>query len=512
MSFTCHAHKKNCTLAKALLWGMCRSHFYQAKIQSQLEIKIMHLALAIFECCPIIGQIISLIELKYVLSHQQLQPLSCNLKFDREKRQESANDIMRIWPKDLSKLGLNESQKDKIDKHIQQAFKTLSKGGNIGFSKNKLEYNYRDQTKKVNLPFSLNITKVVDTATYQILLFPKTVFASGGERTIRWAYDLTKGEFLLKKRIVGSFEKEILVCLNSIRLKNGRGSPLIWRTAKDKTGKEKLQLIEPIQEGSLAILFNTAPLAHFSVKRELILDLLQELEALNQVSISCTVSLTKSLEGEHQTPRKFAYAAFHADIKPLNVLVSLKNEKWRAELCDFGQAAANPCITITSTGYTPPEYIRFYHLYKKQKSELFFTQTSDRLDLAEFTVNHGHGRDIWSMGLVILTLLVGREEEISYHLSMKESIKSYIPPLRSLKSVLSGWQDYNEQGTLKLTQEALDADLDQLENEVMLKHPEEKEELAKIFLMLKTKMLRIKPEERVTVDTCLALFQSFTKH
>ncbi len=112
------------------------------------------------------------------------------------------------------------------------------------------------------------------------------------------------------------------------------------------------------------------------------------------------------------------------------------------------------------------------------------------------------------MGLVILNLLVEREEEIlNDRLSMKEIIKSSIPPLPSLKSVLSGWQDYNESGILKLIQEALDADLDQLEKEVRLKHPEEKKEIAKMFLMLKTKMLRIKPEERATIDTCLALFK-----
>ncbi|MBS4168981.1 hypothetical protein PARA125_001632 [Parachlamydia sp. AcF125] len=56
---------------------MCRSHFYQVRIQSQLDSRIAHLVLAVLEAIPVVGQIVSLIELKIVQSYARLQPTSC---------------------------------------------------------------------------------------------------------------------------------------------------------------------------------------------------------------------------------------------------------------------------------------------------------------------------------------------------------------------------------------------------------------------------------------------------
>jgi hypothetical protein len=60
------SHLENCTAKIALSWGICQSHFYQFKINKHLSVKIVHLALAIIQAIPGIGQFVSFIELKIV--------------------------------------------------------------------------------------------------------------------------------------------------------------------------------------------------------------------------------------------------------------------------------------------------------------------------------------------------------------------------------------------------------------------------------------------------------------
>lgn len=200
---------------------------------------------------------------------------------------------------------------------------------------------------------------------------------------------------------------------------------------------------------------------------------------------------------------------FHADIKPENVLVHCKEGKWRAELIDFGLSAAHPTAFVISLGYTPPEFIRFY-IKTRPLGVDHAGYFEDPFEIADFNIQHGQGRDVWSIGLVILSLLAERQQEVLFE-KVSEHVrkKANIPPLRCLSKILSGevFNKFDEAGILKLTQKELDADLDQLEKEIAPKHPHAREEVAKIFKMLKEKMLRIDPKERKPVGECLALFQ-----
>ncbi|KAF3361905.1 hypothetical protein PHSC3_001559 [Chlamydiales bacterium STE3] len=526
MSLNCTSHTENCTVRNALLWGMCRSHFYQVQIQRKLHSRIVHLALAILEAIPVIGQIVSLIELQSLRCYKRPQPTSCIdpqptlparpqpasciPQIATVASQESPTDLCRIWPTDLKLLRLTEAQKTEVDSHVRDAFRALTKRGQLSFVKKRLKYTDGIHTVDAALPITLSIFKENAKGRFRVMLFPKTIFASGGERKIRWAYDLTTGTFLLKKRITGIFEEKLLNYLLPLRNKRDIQNSVIWRISSDKQNNPKLQIIEPVRDGTLATLFGTAPLSNFSVKRDLIMDLLTDLNALHAAHLSgITITSEHRSPFENASPQKLpSYAAFHSDIKPLNVLAFFQNGKWRAELCDFGAGAAHPTMFTISVGFTPPEYICFYQ--KKRPFGIQLPWFNNNLDIAQFNIKHGQGRDVWAIGLVILSLLVEREEEVVWENVFKNCRKkANIPPLPCLKSILSGrpWGAYEEEGILDLKQATVDADLNRLKKEIASKHPKEQAELARIFEMLKEMMLRIDPNKRKTIAQCLAFLQ-----
>lgn len=514
MGLTCLSHTKNCTVKNALLWGMCRSHFYQVRVQSQLNSRIVHLVLAVLEAIPVAGQIISLIELKLIRQYTRTelkiirpqarpQPTSCIPTFATDIYQENPSDIRRVWPADLKLLGLTTAQMKEVDGHVRDAFRA----GDMTFSKKKLLYKNGTVLVDAVLPISLSCFRKKIDLSFCVLLFPKTVFASGGERKIRWAYDLTKGTFLLKKRITGLFEKQLLNYLIPLRAQRGIQTTITWRDLTDKQNKTKEQIIEPVRDGTLTTLLGTAPLANFNVKYELIMDLLDDLNDLHHARLSGVTINTVT------PPQELSYTAFHTDIKPLNILTSFQNGKWRAELCDFGVATAHPVSFCISTGFTPPEYIRFYKKERPLGIQKNWFGISD-LQIAHFNIKHGQGRDVWSMGLSILTLIVEREEQVMFENVLENTIGKFtIPPLPCLKAILSGkiWDHYDEEGILRLKQQTVNEDLDQLEKEITPKHPEERRKLAKLFEMLKTMMLRIDPNERKSIAQCIAFLQDETQ-
>lgn len=515
MGLTCDTHGKNCTVKNALLWGICKSHIVHARMKVQRHERITHLVLAILEAIPILGQIISLIERKLILSRkepiQKRPPLvPCVPPYETIVVQETPDDIRRIWPKDLQRLGISEDQRIKVDEHLREAFKVVYKGGKIDFAKKFIQYTDGVNVVNAVLPFSLSITKENgEGGGFRVFLLPKTVFAQGGERKIRWAYDLTNGNYLLRKKIAGVFEERILNDMQPLRGARGIQSPVIWLNSKDKLNKPKKQMIEPVRDGTIAALFKKAPLADFSTTLDLIVDLLSDLQDLHKGQVTGISINDDRLAFHGRPPKELNYHMFHADIKPENVLVHCKEGKWRAELIDFGLSAAHPTAFVISLGYTPPEFIRFY-IKTRPLGVDHAGYFEDPFEIADFNIQHGQGRDVWSIGLVILSLLAERQQEVLFE-KVSEHVrkKANIPPLRCLSKILSGevFNKFDEAGILKLTQKELDADLDQLEKEIAPKHPHAREEVAKIFKMLKEKMLRIDPKERKPVGECLALFQ-----
>lgn len=537
MGLTSQTHLNHCSIKNALLWGMCRSHIHHVRMKSQRNHRITHLVLAILEAIPLIGQIISLIERKIVLKHslanqasapkpiaipkpvKQAEPIAvvpqvqkrpaaepCLPSFDKESIQENPDDICRVWPKDLQRLGVTDEQKNNIDVHVRDAMRALHQGGEIEFPKKTLKYTDGNHPVNAPLPLSLIIFKdQMENGSFQVILLPKTVFAEAGERKIRFAYDLTKGDYLLKKRVVGPFEQNLVKALVQKREERGIRSTIYWRKVEGKNRKLKVQALENVRHGTIASLFEKAPLADFSVKRDLILDLLTDLHDLHQLILNNVLIPSAQPRYLNQNePERINYSAFHADIKVGNVLTTFQG-KWRAELIDLGLAAANPTARVISVGYTPPEFMRHYlKLFPLGIKSNGFDREKDNI---EFNLQYGQRRDIWCLGLVILALLVEREHVVFYQKRIENvRYRATIPPLDCLKKIIPHQfiGDYEEKGIVDLKQDTLDADLDTLEIEVIRKHPQEREGVVNIFNMLKDKMLRINPDERKTVAECRA--------
>lgn len=529
---------RKCTF-KNVLWRTCIHHYSRVCTESKLSVRIGHLTLAIFETIPVIGQVISFIELKAPpccipspqndatlqptpplpvrqLSQEtknlveRLEPVSMIPKITIAISQENPFCVRLLWPQDLTCLGLTEESKALIDYHVKAAAECLSKGSYMTFEKKYLAYHTTgSEPVALKLPITLSILKrKPNSKKLHVLLFSKTILASGGERTVRLVYNLTTGDFLIKKRIAGCFEEYLLNQLKPLRKKRGLAASIMFRNSLSKKNKQKRQIIEPIRDGSLSILFQTAPLSHFFLKYSLIIDLLSDLQDLHNTPMSqISFSTTKRFDPD----RKFDYKAFHADIKPDNVLVSYQNGKWRAELCDFG-GSADPSIFMLSFGYTPPEYILFYMQHLPAGLSGAFSGPHNPIEVIAFNIKYAQSRDVWSMGLVLLSLLVERQDmttwENTFHNCQR---RAKIAPLPSLQKMLSGTlkNPYDENNVVFLGQDLLDKEMDDLAQDTLLIHPKRQEEVSRSFQIIK-RMLRVNPDERITVHEALNLFKYLT--
>ena len=499
---------KEVNIQDALSWEMCRNHYHQS-LKGTWRGRIVHLIICIAEAPPVIGQIASLFELGIIkffsfLESHSSKYVSSRPRFDIIKNQESESDCCRCWPSDLSLLGISKKEKNIIDKHVREAFKASS----ITCKNKMLSYKNAINSASVYKRLPVSLAVIQENSNRQFLLLPKTVFKSGGERKIRWAYNLSTGDFLLKKRIVGCFEEQIIKLLHQNREKRGIKTSVEWRNSFDKNNNVKKQVIEPLREGITSVLFGKEPLKKFSTKREIILDFLKDLEALHKITIQDVTVPSARV-------RIPGYRAFHSDIKIDNTLVFQENGKWRGELCDFGGSTANPTAFTLSHGYTPPEFIRHYKDVKP--FGLHKTCFNENKNI-EFNLKYGQRRDVWSLGLVILSVLVGKTKNVSWvtetmnlekWVNVRTSHKSVIPPLACLKKCVTpkNKEKYNEIGILKLSQQSLDKEIDQLCEEVKLQHKDDKSSVDVLFKAVK-QMLRINPEERASVAAILQKINS----
>lgn len=426
------------------------------------------------------------------------EPNSCRPQIAYIESPDDGCVIRRRWPQDLSILGITNEEKETIDRAVVEAARIRSQhNAPIVWAKKRIccQDNTGNLLFDAQLPISIALTP-----ENHLLLFPKTVFGSGGERKIRWCYNATTGEFLLKKRVVGNeIEKTLIQTLIEDRKQRGWGGSVrsaTWRSVKTRDGKNKLQVIEPVRDGTLQILFGTRPLQDFSVKYGLILDFLKDLHALHQINF------TGSFKKDLFSPQiSLEYKAFHQDIKIENTLVHKDaGGRWRGELSDFGAGSANPMTVPLSPGFTPPEYIRYL-----AKISPFGIEANRRFldtdEMIQFNLKYAQGRDIWAMGLVILSVIIGKTEKATLRVPNKSGV-AIIAPLQCLKKRLearnyspSRYEFYAERGILDLVQIKLDSELFDLEHEVRLQHPNDSLKVNSIFHVIR-QMLKIDPEQR----------------
>lgn len=516
-------HPDQYNLCKALTYGICRGHFKKCKTETTWQSKTIHFIIASAELLLIIGQIAALLELAFVklrssspISQKQTidppllhkreskklaEPISCKPCCHFFKRQETPESPFRIWPEDLTLLGLKNEEMETIDQVIKNVLTLLvARFKEITLTWTKRSVKCIDiKEQKTAFEAILPITwGIFETArsTY-IFLFPKTAFISGGERKIRWCYNSTTGSFFLKKRIVGLFEKFLIGMMQDARQKRGIStSELLWREGLDKKGRKKLQLIEPLRDGNLLILFGKEPFANFSTRYSLIKDLLQEIKDLHQIKIRDIFFTRAGIE----TPLP-PYGAFHLDIKLENLLVSKELQRWRGEISDFGESAAHPKGACFSVGFTSPEYIQFYKEIRPLGIDAPLPLESSAA-FVDFNLEYAQKRDIWAMGLVLLAIALGKTEVVKWKEAEKQC-SAVIAPLQCLKRAIESTNNkishYPEEGVLNLTQDELDRELEKLEQEMIIKENGKAEQLKPLFKVIK-EMLQIDPKKRFLSD------------
>lgn len=521
------------TLKNALVWGLCRNHLSQAKQQATWQGRTVHRIIGLSEALPIVGQIVSLFELGMnslfkgkhapVINQQrppilpvqipqppavnnppilpvqipQLpQPNTLRKDLDLVESFSSLIGYRRFWPHDLSVLGLTLDEAKLLDMQIGEAYRA----GHVDYSRKKISYTVGNPPVKVEAQLPITIAFVGE----RCLLFTKKVFMESGERKIRWVYDLKTGERFLKKRVVGHFEETILNLLVASRHRRGLNCQLIWRNSVSKTGAQKRQMIETLRDGTITCLFNTEPFQDLTTRCKLIVDLLEDLRSLH--SLSCS-NLTITSENDLTNPIVVApFGVYHSDLKFDNTLVSKQNDEWRAEICDFGSSAGNPKETTRSFGWTPPEFVRFFS--SSQPAQKALDARRKLLDTINLNVRNGQKRDIWSMGLLILSILTGRQNQFKIQVRENNSITNYtsaLPPLACLDRHLRAKMgtDRQEDGILDLTQHELHEDIEQLESELLRKHPSDRDMISLFMGVVKNGMLLINPVLRDDVKDLL---------
>jgi hypothetical protein len=335
---------------------------------------------------------------------------------------------------------------------------------------------------------------------FHIILLPKTVFLSGGERRIKWAYNLITGEFLLKKRIVGMYEKRLILELQENRLSRNLIHSLFFRKVP-QSGTLKEQIIETVRDGIVPLILGNDLLSDCETKKDLIVDLLSDLKTIHQQKITNLKVEYESLinPDEIEVENSPPFLAFHHDITLGNTLVSYHNGKWRAELCDLGASAANPTLFSFTVGFTPPEYIQLYSRLRP-KGLKHPSYLEDQRALVNFNLEHAQGRDIWSMGLVLLSILMDRSENITESTDQLHH-RLDISPLQSIKNAIvdSSSGPYREIGILSITQEIIDEELDQCKQMVKKMHVQQEVLVESLFKVV-SGMLRVNTQERLKMD------------
>lgn len=260
-------------------------------------------------------------------------------------------------------------------------------------------------------------------------------------------------------------------------------------------------MVENVRDGTVSSLFGTEKFTKFSNKQQVIRDLLDDLHTLHNIRMK-GVSFT-SVGGPQLNVGD--YSAFHLDIKNENTLVN----GLRTELSDFGCSAANATVFVESIGYTSPEYVQFYKTVRPFGIQIP-RPLENAMEIIQFNIEYGLGRDIWSLGLVILSVLVGREERARWINRFKgKNMQAFIAPLSCLKKCLENdWaHGYQEENILNLKQETLDKEIDSLNQEVIRMHPEDKALVDQHFQLVKH-MLKIDPKERSNIRELLNLLQT----
>lgn len=329
----------------------------------------------------------------------------------------------------------------------------------------------------------------------RIVLKTKEVIGSGGERKVLRAFDLLSGEELVSKPFVNGIEK--LIVENAHKNQLTGFVPFIGQRNQTRFYEKKCETLTSYLK------------ADPSIRYKLIFQLLSALKNLHSHNIS-DFSYTIKTEKGAETKKIGIVNIYHGDIKAENILVfSDKNNIPQAALSDLGTLCnvVTPCYTVL---FRSPEKTRFI-----EEKCYFFNEPSPFIKTEDIITHHrtyGQSNDVWSLGLVLITILS------EGCVLPGSNLKDGIPNLNCFKKGLDDHQKAQKQQqrpimpnqratpadffVKDLNQKDIDQSIDLLVSEC--NPPEE----LKLVWRLAKCMLQVDPSRRITAARAIEMLKT----
>lgn len=273
-------------------------------------------------------------------------------------------ELQFYWPENLNLLGITEEERQKLD--------DLLNGLKDQLSTERLEHPWKLERKVEDLPLSLLIVPGGDGTVGKVFLLPRSekvgIVGEGSYKAVKKAYDLTSGDFLVKK-ITSEREGQTVKNLQDQK----RVLKLRAETKKVVNGENMLRQYEPLADGTLRNIVGR------SMTKKQKVDLIKQ--------------LLKALNAFHEKTTQKGSRYYHGDIKPDNILYKQEADGTiQLFFADFG--FTNRRSIAGSPAWISPEHaVRWLKL--------------ETLDPQDRKVQ-GNELDVWAIGLVIASLLAGR--------------------------------------------------------------------------------------------------------
>lgn len=267
-----------------------------------------------------------------------------------EQIKRHAEDGIRWNPLALEKCKLSASDKHKIEAIVLPLMKDPVMDREIKKDKSQLP-----------------VTVMVAQERFFMKLGKKRagIAGKGGQRLIKFAYDLKKGRIVVRK-CIKERERQAMICFHGIQ-----------GIAKAEAVFDGRVLLEKYYAGTLKDLVCPKRLLTDAEIVQGAKDLLSTLSAMHQ---------RKTVDGR---------PAFHSDIKLANLFYR-RSKKRGVEMVigDLGSANCDQSISGTNNWFSP-EYVQELARWKREK----------RFD-PDFNQKYGQAYDLWAIGLVIASLLI----------------------------------------------------------------------------------------------------------
>lgn len=406
-----------------------------------------------------------------------------------------------LWP-NCKQLGLNEEQVEAIEQIVHLLSRELlcqkaTEMEHIPYSSAARGEVFKIKGVTIVAPRSIFVTKKVGA---YVLLGDKgvpTIKGGGDQSTMSLAWRLDNGKIYIVKKSLNSMQDALFEVFAHHRKKNSAKIPFPKIVPMPC---EKGYFLEKWYRGGTLSKWFNLPVG----ERHLSLRSLKRLQNAVMIIHSCSYTPPQvkwtDREGIHKKLTDVAGGYFHGDLSPNNILcqeqfVKKKNRKIKKQttfiLTDFG---AIDFRRITGTfGWSAPEVIKYTQACRTEE------------EIIEFRKTFGQKNDIWSLGILFWTILMG-----GFHPNYPEE---QLPHLSCIVKRLIIREDsetdseidfrLNEGGLRTIDQQELDDEIDRGTKAMLedIKSSKKRRKIKKIASVIK-QWLTVLPEHRPSLQDC----------